>query len=143
MMARMCGQWGSFARASIGIIAGKRGMVYGECIWTTNGERTNGMQGTGLSIEPNMDGIQFHLGDEVKNILVVEKETVFHRLVTDAGYNPAHNIIVTGKGYPDVSTRLFVRALIRQYPRLGRRLYGLVDNDPHVSSTLTLPYIIL
>ena len=73
-----------------------------------------------------MNGIEFHLEPEVESIIVVEKETVFHRLATEQSglLDFARSILVTGKGYPDVSTRLFLRKLLNQYSRL--HLFGLV-----------------
>lgn len=42
-------------------------------------------------------------------VVVVEKEGVFARLVED-GFAAQHNaLIVTGKGFPDLATRAFLR----------------------------------
>ena len=127
IIAKVSNKWGSFARSSLAILAEKKGMVYGAVTWTMpTSSCFNGMLGTGLSIEPDMDGIEFYLEPEVESIIVVEKETVFHRLATEQSglLDFARSILVTGKGYPDVSTRLFLRKLLNQYSRL--HLFGLV-----------------
>lgn len=61
-------------------------------------------------------------------ILLVEKETVFQRLANDGFCARNHCILLSGKGYPDVPTRSFLR-LLRD--TLGLPVYGLVDGDPH------------
>jgi len=76
IIAKVSNKWGSFARSSVAIIAAKKGMVYGAVTWTMpTGSCFNGMLGTGLSIEPDMNGIEFHLEPEVESIIVVEKDT--------------------------------------------------------------------
>ncbi|KAH7546920.1 hypothetical protein FEM48_Zijuj01G0251900 [Ziziphus jujuba var. spinosa] len=61
-------------------------------------------------------------------ILVVEKESVFQRLANDQFCNTNHCIVITGRGYPDVSTRRFLRLLI---DILCLPAYCLVDCDPY------------
>lgn len=58
-------------------------------------------------------------------ILVVEKEAVFshlHRELPEA-------IVLTGKGFPDHYTRLFLKALVDSMPTVP--VYGLMDADVH------------
>ncbi|KAK1272558.1 Meiotic recombination protein SPO11-1 [Acorus gramineus] len=61
-------------------------------------------------------------------ILVVEKETVFQRLANDKFCETNHCIVITGRGYPDVSTRRFLRLLT---DKLHLPAYCLVDCDPY------------
>ena len=122
ILAKVSNKWGSFARSSLAILAEKKGMVYGAVTWTMpTGSCFNGMLGTGLSIEPDMDGIEFYLEPEVESIIVVEKATVFRQLATEQSglVDFTRTILVTGKGYPDVSTRLFLR--IARSCRCGMR----------------------
>jgi len=58
----------------------------------------------------------------------VEKDAVFMRLAEDRFYNTFKCIIITGKGQPDVATRMFLRKLklTLQIPVLA-----FVDADPH------------
>ncbi|KAL6607956.1 hypothetical protein ACP70R_041019 [Stipagrostis hirtigluma subsp. patula] len=67
----------------------------------------------------------------VKYILVVEKQTVFHALVS-SGFHTRHRcILMTGKGHPDVVTRLLLRKL---RVTLNVRAYCLVDGNPSGAS---------
>jgi meiotic recombination protein SPO11 len=64
-------------------------------------------------------------------VLVIEKEATFSKLLSlkssDAGYAFLDNyILVTGKGYPDVSTRLLLKLLSQSLA-----IFCLIDGDPH------------
>ncbi|XP_065862630.1 meiotic recombination protein SPO11-1 isoform X2 [Euphorbia lathyris] len=79
--------------------------------------------------------------DEVKDIvsvakyiLVVEKESVFQRLANDRFCNSNHCIVITGRGYPDIPTRRFLRLLVE---KLCLPVYCLVDCDPYGFDILT------
>ncbi|PPR99110.1 hypothetical protein GOBAR_AA21562 [Gossypium barbadense] len=61
-------------------------------------------------------------------ILVVEKESVFQRLENDKFCSKNRCIVITGRGYPDVPTRRFLRLLV---DKLGLPVYCLVDCDPY------------
>ncbi|CAK9174225.1 unnamed protein product, partial [Ilex paraguariensis] len=67
-------------------------------------------------------------------ILVVEKESVFQRLANDHFCKRNRCIVVTGRGYPDVPTRRFLRLLVE---KLGLPTYCLVDCDPYGFDILT------
>ncbi|KAJ4725272.1 Spo11/DNA topoisomerase VI, subunit A protein [Melia azedarach] len=81
------------------------------------------------------------LVEEVKDIvsvanyiLVVEKESVFQRLANDQFCTRNRCIVITGRGYPDISTRRFLRLLIE---KLSLPTYCLVDCDPYGFDILT------
>ncbi|KAF7815913.1 meiotic recombination protein SPO11-1 isoform X1 [Senna tora] len=81
------------------------------------------------------------LVEEVKDIisvahfiLVVEKESVFQRLANDQFCNASRCIIITGRGYPDIPTRRFLRLLVEH---LHLPVYCLVDCDPYGFDILT------
>ncbi|XP_078430074.1 spo11/DNA topoisomerase VI, subunit A protein isoform X2 [Wolffia australiana] len=61
-------------------------------------------------------------------ILVVEKETVFKRLANDKFCSKNRCIVITGRGYPDVSTRRFLKHLVEN---IQLPVYCLVDCDPY------------
>ncbi|WVY91647.1 hypothetical protein V8G54_037161, partial [Vigna mungo] len=67
-------------------------------------------------------------------ILVVEKESVFQRLANDQFCNANHCIVITGRGYPDIPTRRFLRLLVEN---LRLPVYCLVDCDPYGFDILT------
>jgi meiotic recombination protein SPO11 len=79
---------------------------------------------------PEILDSSFHLCD-VASILVVEKESVFQRLVSEAPKHPILSkcIIVTGCGYPDVGTRAFLHRLWQEHD--GFPVLGFVDWNPH------------
>ncbi|PLB43130.1 meiotic recombination protein spo11 [Aspergillus steynii IBT 23096] len=71
----------------------------------------------------------------VKWVLIIEKEAVYRRLARNDYHIRAaagEGILITGKGYPDLSTREFVRKLSesRQLLEDPLHFYALVDNDP-------------
>ncbi|KMP03779.1 meiosis-specific topoisomerase Spo11 [Coccidioides immitis RMSCC 2394] len=71
----------------------------------------------------------------VRWILIIEKEAVFHRLATSnyhATSAAGGGILITGKGYPDLSTRAFLRSISewRNSPARFIPIYVLVDCDP-------------
>ncbi|KAL2610667.1 hypothetical protein R1flu_029240 [Riccia fluitans] len=56
------------------------------------------------------------------------EETVFQRLASDRFYDFAPSIIITGKGYPDLATRVMLRRLHQAFPALP--IFALVDWNP-------------
>ncbi|KAH8975916.1 hypothetical protein BDL97_01G185400 [Sphagnum fallax] len=69
-----------------------------------------------------------HISSGADYILLVEKETVFQRLVNDKFCGKNRCILLTGKGYPDVATRSFLRRLTDE---LHLPVYALMDGDPY------------
>ncbi|KAJ5759843.1 Winged helix-turn-helix transcription repressor DNA-binding [Penicillium odoratum] len=69
-------------------------------------------------------------------VLIIEKEAVFHRLARKKYHMTAlvgKGILITGKGYPDICTRAFVRRLLDFASLENKRpppIYALVDGDP-------------
>ncbi|KAM0078182.1 endodeoxyribonuclease [Fusarium odoratissimum] len=67
----------------------------------------------------------------IKWILVVEKDAVFRSLCSSQFWRTCifgPGVLVTAKGYPDLSTRSFLNFVHTQYPQLP--LLGLFDYDP-------------
>ncbi|KAK4355175.1 hypothetical protein RND71_024146 [Anisodus tanguticus] len=67
-------------------------------------------------------------------VLVVEKESVFQRLANDQFCKRNRCIVITGRGYPDIPTRRFLRLLT---DKLHLPVYCLVDCDPYGFDILT------
>eukprot|EP00977_Amphora_coffeiformis_P008595 scaffold1953_cov176-Amphora_coffeaeformis.AAC.13 len=60
-------------------------------------------------------------------ILVIEKEGIYRRLAQDRFFDDWPCILVTGKGFPDLSTRAFVHGL---HTTLQLPVWGLADGNP-------------
>ncbi|XP_043287534.1 meiotic recombination protein W68 [Venturia canescens] len=63
-----------------------------------------------------------------KFVLVVEKDTVFHQLLQENCPQRLECVLVTGKGYPDMATRMFV-TMLSEHCKLA--VFILVDADPY------------
>lgn len=60
-------------------------------------------------------------------ILVIEKEGIYRRLAQDRFFDHWPCVLVTGKGFPDLSTRAFVHTL---HNTLQLPVWGLADGNP-------------
>ncbi|XP_018049212.1 PREDICTED: meiotic recombination protein W68 [Atta colombica] len=60
-------------------------------------------------------------------VLVIEKDAVFQKLLEENCSRFLKCILVTGKGYPDVATRMFVKILSE---KMELPIYIVVDADP-------------
>lgn len=60
-------------------------------------------------------------------VLVIEKDAVFQKLLEENCCRALRCILVTGKGYPDVATRMLVKMLSE---KMDLPVYILVDADP-------------
>ncbi|PYH78548.1 meiotic recombination protein spo11 [Aspergillus uvarum CBS 121591] len=89
------------------------------------------------TLVPRPQDIQSLEVSDIEWVLILEKEAVYRRL---AGMNyhvrstAGLGILVTGKGYPDLNTRAFVRRLYDEsrHRQASKRIrfYALVDGDP-------------
>ena len=59
------------------------------------------------AIPPSIDRVTNIRGD-AEFILLIEKDAAFMRLAEDRFYNTYPCVIISGKGQPDVATRLFL-----------------------------------
>jgi len=60
-------------------------------------------------------------------VLIIEKDTIFQKLLEENCPRALNCILVTGKGYPDVATRMLVKMLSE---KLDLPVYIIVDADP-------------
>jgi meiotic recombination protein SPO11 len=84
---------------------------------------------------PNLKDILSASMVSVRWILVVEKEATFRSIAASDFWETlsANGIMVTAKGYPDISTRAMLRFLSSPAPQNGfcdPPVYALVDCDP-------------
>ncbi|CEH17130.1 meiotic recombination protein spo11 [Ceraceosorus bombacis] len=129
------------AAASKGLWAGNLSVVYSD-FTTLRGHHpaatSDGNDSTQLSVTTkehligNVESI-VKLSTSAGWICVVEKEAVFRSLLADSSYLREYGIegsgaVITGKGYPDVATRSFLKLLSTSFPSIP--LFLLVDSDP-------------
>ncbi|KAI0445091.1 Spo11/DNA topoisomerase VI subunit A [Xylaria telfairii] len=121
-------------RDALNIVAASKGLVAGGISVTINGRsifNCSSDDGQGVLL-PDVRAITgVNLG-AIKWLLVVEKEAAFRGLVASRFHETATvgpGVLITAKGYPDLSTRQFLHKLHTASPTLP--MYGLVDFDPH------------
>nr|CAI5856108.1 unnamed protein product [Callosobruchus analis] len=113
---------------ALNIIA-QKGLIFGNLkIMLSSGETINcNVPGTLIPQDIN-DIVELH--SDAYFILVVEKEAIFQKLLEEDVPNKLTRpfIMITGKGFPDLNTQLFLRKLwiIMSIP-----VFILVDADPH------------
>ncbi|KAH8076286.1 DNA topoisomerase VI subunit A [Aureococcus anophagefferens] len=82
---------------------------------------------TGKAIPAYIDKIS-NIRSDAEFILLVEKDAAYNRLAEDRFYNQFPCILITGKGQPDVATRMF---LSRLKAELKIPVLAFVDSDPY------------
>ncbi|XP_072773095.1 meiotic recombination protein SPO11 isoform X2 [Taeniopygia guttata] len=81
-----------------------------------------------VTVPSNVQGIK-NLTSHAKFILIVEKDATFQRLLDDNFFNKVSPcIMITGRGVPDLNTRLLVRKL---WDSFQIPVFTLMDADPH------------
>ena len=116
-------------RSCLNVVASEKGLVVGRLQFHEDGDLIDCTRiGVGgKAIPPYIDKIT-NITSDAKFILLVEKDAVFMRLAEDRLYNKFPSIIITGKGQPDVATRMFLRKLKMT---LNIPVLAFVDADPH------------
>lgn len=120
-------------RCALGIGAATRGVVGGcvriapaDSVGVVNGEAVGS---TGWPIPGDLtlvDGVQFQ--SSAHCIVVIEKMGIFQRLYEDRFFERLPCILLCGRGYPSVATRLM---LARLASVLHIPVYGIADYNPH------------
>ncbi|KAI1360133.1 Spo11/DNA topoisomerase VI subunit A [Xylaria arbuscula] len=122
-------------RHALNIVAADKGLIAGAV--TVNFHNGTALQcnphhGQYVLIPADAHSVsKFDLGP-IKWLLVIEKEATFRGLAASRFHDSAvagPGILVTAKGYPDLSTRQFLHRLHTSCPPLA--MYALVDFDPH------------
>lgn len=123
-------------RTSLNVIASQKGVVIGRLTFVEDGDPIDcsrmGIGGKG--IPPFIDKIT-DIRSDAKFILVVEKDAAFVRLAEDRFYNKYPCVMVTGKGQPDVATRMFVKQLKET---LQVPVFALIDSDSYGVNILSV-----
>lgn len=117
-------------RSSLHVYASEKGVVFGNISFSVGRQRyrctTGGIKGTPIPSKTNL--IHSMKNKDALFILVVEKETVFERLVEDGFCKEYHCILITAKGMPDVASRYFLRKMRNTFKL---PVFALVDFDPY------------
>ena len=116
-------------RNSLHVVASEKGVVVGRLQYKEDGDEIDctKMGVGGKAIPSNIDKVS-DMRSDAKFVLLVEKDAAFMRLTEDRFYNRYPCILITGKGQPDVATRMFLRKLKMA---LSIPVIGLVDSDPY------------
>ncbi|XP_066528638.1 meiotic recombination protein SPO11 isoform X1 [Hoplias malabaricus] len=117
-------------RRDLHVLATSKGFISGDlCYLEADGTRVECYSSsTAVHVSSNVSGIT-NIVSSAKFILVVEKDATFQRLLDDdfcTRLCPC--IIITGKGVPDINSRLMVRKL---WDMLHIPVFALVDADPY------------
>ncbi|XP_068928873.1 meiotic recombination protein SPO11 isoform X1 [Petaurus breviceps papuanus] len=117
-------------RRNLHILSTSKGLIAGNLSYTEeDGTKVNCTCGsTAVAVPSNIQGIR-NLATDAKFLLIVEKDATFQRLLDDNFCNKLSPcIIITGKGVPDLNTRLLVKKL---WDTFHLPIFTLVDADPH------------
>ncbi|KAM4738261.1 meiotic recombination protein SPO11 [Anableps anableps] len=117
-------------RRSLHVLATSKGLISGDlCYLEEDGTRVDcHPSSAAVSVSSNIGGIS-NIVSSAKFIMIIEKDATFQRLLDDdfcTKLSPC--ILITGKGVPDVNSRLMVRKL---WDTLHIPIFALVDPDPH------------
>uniref|UniRef100_A0A7N8YIT1 DNA topoisomerase (ATP-hydrolyzing) n=1 Tax=Mastacembelus armatus TaxID=205130 RepID=A0A7N8YIT1_9TELE len=117
-------------RRSLHVLATSKGLISGDlCYLEEDGTRIDcHSSSNAVAVSSNIGGIR-NIVSSAKFVMIVEKDATFQRLLDDnfcTKLSPC--IIITGKGMPDVNSRLMVRKL---WDTLHIPIFALVDADPH------------
>ncbi|KAF5606125.1 meiotic recombination SPO11 [Fusarium pseudocircinatum] len=120
------------SRGDLNIVAASKGALTGPLlIRFHDGSSLNPCSGdVGVAI-PTVQSISSIDVQNIKWILVVEKDAVFRSLCSVQFWRTCifgPGVLVTAKGYPDLTTRAFLNFVHTLYPHLP--LLGLFDYDP-------------
>ncbi|KAI0424373.1 Spo11/DNA topoisomerase VI subunit A [Xylaria sp. FL1042] len=120
-------------RDALNIVATSKGLIAGAVGVTINNGSTlycDPDDGQGVLL-PDIRAISAVNLGAIRWLLVIEKEATFRGLVASEFHKTATagpGVLVTAKGYPDLSTRQLLYKVHASYPTLP--MYGLVDFDP-------------
>nr|CAD7429632.1 unnamed protein product [Timema monikensis] len=114
----------------LGVVPTSKGLVAGSLVIVTadNEHLDCSAHSEGLLIPQNVTNI-VRMETTSKFILIVEKDATFQKLIAEDFLKllgPC--ILITGKGFPDMNTRLLVRRL---WETFGLPTFVLTDADPH------------
>lgn len=124
-------------RCTLGLCAVSKGQVAGRC----HLELATGLRIDCTSVGNGgwpISGDLFELAamkvfSDALYVLVIEKDAVFERLVSEKCFERLPAVLVTARGFPDIATRKFLHVLKTSLEDAGTpaKFFGLVDWNPH------------
>ncbi|KAF9646583.1 DNA topoisomerase IV, alpha subunit [Thelephora ganbajun] len=128
-------------RADLNVRASPKGLLCGSCIQIRleDGNVITPSDSEACLIPHAEDIAVFDVDPELSWVLIVEKEAVFQTLCSSEFTRLpeiGRGIILTGKGFPDVATRVLVKTLASNLPETIP-IMALVDGDPSGLSILS------
>lgn len=116
-------------RSCLNVVAADKGLVVGRLTFDEDGDPIDctRMGVTGKAIPSYIDKIS-NIQSDAEFILLVEKDAAYNRLAEDRFYNQYPCILLTGKGQPDVATRMFLKRITTE---LKLPVLAFVDADPY------------
>jgi len=116
-------------RSCLNVVAADKGLVVGRIQFREDGDPIDctRMGVTGKAIPAYIDKIT-DIRSDAEFILLVEKDAAYNRLAEDRFYNQFPCILITGKGQPDVATRMFLSRIKKE---LKIPVLAFVDSDPY------------
>ncbi|KAF2208571.1 hypothetical protein CERZMDRAFT_114532 [Cercospora zeae-maydis SCOH1-5] len=131
-------------RASLNVSAAAKGLVAGAIIiYRRDGSTTSASSDQEGILVPTLKDILSIDMTCVKWILIIEKEATFRSIANSPFWNKTKTkgIIITGKGYPDISTRALLHFLSTPSSKNGFSslpVFGLADFDPDGIAILSI-----
>jgi len=118
-------------RFALNILSTPKGKVIGDLQFRTHDGifiDCNEWGSTGATVPTHVERLSA-MTSKAKYVLLIEKDSTFMRL-SDEKYHLKYGpcILITGKGIPDIPTRLLVKKI---HTELGLPILGLVDFDPY------------
>jgi meiotic recombination protein SPO11 len=118
-------------RSQLNVTAAAKGLVAGNfTLHREKGHQVNGMNDKEGMLVPTIGENDTLDLTSIHWILIIEKEATFRSLMSSPQWGElgSQGVIVTAKGYPDLSSRKFLRQLADHAPHIP--LYAFVDLDP-------------
>ncbi|XP_039953627.1 meiotic recombination protein W68 [Bactrocera tryoni] len=115
---------------NLGISASGKGLIAGSIrMLMINGDMIDCYTQTGAVLLPQDHNAINHLETSASFVLIVEKDTIFSKFISQKIFETIGNdiILITGKGYPDLCTRHIVHRLSFEHKL---PIYALCDADP-------------
>lgn len=111
----------------LGVLTSSKGLVAGDLVINIGDERIDCT--TPRAVPSNPSAIT-SLESNAEYVLIVEKDTVFQRLVNEKIFErmDARIVLITAKGFPDVNTRMLLKKIESD---LEIPIYIITDADPH------------